>query len=231
MSENKDIQNSASEDDGTDSSVASDGSGNDPVDANMGDISATAAMLDDINAGLPGGGGDGWGDNDNGWGNSNNEDDNGWGVSTPPSPKRIGAFPWKGFSPQGWVVDHVRENLEQTGWRLDGSPGRDTSLDELPSQHWAPIQLFRLTSQGPSNAPAPTFTGQQVATRLADIIATVSDKKRAVKQLEKKIGTLDRSAARLRNRKRALENQIREIQPTREDLEDLHLAGLSFGRG
>ncbi|KAL0571414.1 hypothetical protein V5O48_010549 [Marasmius crinis-equi] len=154
-------------------------------------------------------------------------DNNGWGVPASPTPPRIGYFPWKN---QGWVADHVRGDLEESGWSLNGNAQRDTALDGLASKEWAPIQLFRLTDGGRSgNAPAPTFTQAQVAARLGDILLTLSEKKQAAARLERNIRALEGAAARLRVRKKRVESQMREIEVTRGDLEDLHLAGLTFG--
>ncbi|KAL0568347.1 hypothetical protein V5O48_013643 [Marasmius crinis-equi] len=171
--------------------------------------------------------------NDDSWADPASPNENhGWGTPAPAAPaeRRIGIFPWKGYSRQGWVPDHVRDDIEQTGWSLNGSAARDTSLDSLPSQHWAPIQLFRLSKQGRTgNAPPPTFTREQVATRLVDNVSIILDKKRTVKKIEKRINAHDRAAARLRVQKQRVESQIREYKTTREDLEDLHLAGMTFG--
>ncbi|KAL0568469.1 hypothetical protein V5O48_013514 [Marasmius crinis-equi] len=155
-------------------------------------------------------------------------DNHGWGVSAPSTPQRLGNFPWKN---RGWVPDHMRINLEESGWTLNGTPQRDLSLDGLSSKEWAPVQLFRLTNAGRNgNVPAPTFTRAQVATRLGDIVSTISEKRRTVAKLERNISALEGAATRMRVRKDRAEAQMREIQATCGDLEDLHLAAMSFGR-
>ncbi|KAL0056922.1 hypothetical protein AAF712_016463 [Marasmius tenuissimus] len=137
------------------------------------------------------------------------------------------------------VLKYMRRDFGELGWSYQGSPDRDTSLDDLPNQEW----FFRsLPAARNCCAPPPTFMGPQIKERMAvcrswvesgeEEVATlcswVSDLKRHICLLKEEIEDISTELHDMEDLIYKADGKIHNDKDDLEDLEDIRLVALSW---
>ncbi|KAK1235912.1 hypothetical protein PQX77_000845 [Marasmius sp. AFHP31] len=99
-------------------------------------------------------------------------------------------------------------------------PERSSVLDDVPTDKWARIQLIKsLREAQDSHIPGPTFTLNQVTSRLNTVQIEVSELRAKMSDNEEKIKKIRARQAKLDAEVRQLDDDVRVIQDTTAELE------------
>ncbi|KAL0572996.1 hypothetical protein V5O48_008963 [Marasmius crinis-equi] len=117
-------------------------------------------------------------------------------------------YPWR-YNRQNAPISHfARGDYRELGLSWRGRPGRDESLDGLANREWAQAQMYRISPQAQDDgAPPPTFTGEQIISRLQQVSAELQ-------RAEEREAELERERI-------ALNRRVAELAVVQEDLKDL----------
>ncbi|KAL0567629.1 hypothetical protein V5O48_014362 [Marasmius crinis-equi] len=154
-------------------------------------------------------------------------------------------FPWRcGYRATSYqVLKYIRKDFRTMLWQWTGIPNRDTSLDLLPDNKWAATQIYRcLPAARKHRTPPPTFTGDQVQTRLATVQKELDTVIAARAEMKKKRHEFHRETVRLdwllatvkqqdqeaRDDEHAPEQQETRLKEILYDLNDLEMIGLAW---
>ncbi|KAK1216232.1 hypothetical protein PQX77_021146 [Marasmius sp. AFHP31] len=157
-------------------------------------------------------------------------------------------FPWRGGyrSTSHQVLKYIRRDFRDLGWTWSGTPGRDTSLDDLADRKWVAAQIFRcLPLARKHKTPPPTFTGPQVQERISliesDLVKVLEKRdiqKLEIHRLERRrveleglLATVKNELSELRELSYSCEDHENELKKSLEDLNDLELIALAWREG
>ncbi|KAL0568239.1 hypothetical protein V5O48_013750 [Marasmius crinis-equi] len=163
----------------------------------------------------------------------------GWGdPPAPPSPKTAQLqciwerhkHQWKTTGSQVHelnVAHYSRAN--DFGWSWEGTEGRDTSLDNLPSRAWSTVQLHRSLKEAAAvSIPPPTFTGPQVVKRLQQVDRSIVANQGVREDIHTQLALLEERVRAAKGRQYELAAEAEDLRAVRSNLRDLFELGSTW---